>query len=294
RGDDYIRFLLDEEFSPGKVLQQVEIRINMIDVVEEVKDDNSENEDDSLENDEVQEIVKQSKLPIKEIHKYVISLKSASRHWYNTYNPAKNDELTQTEATLLDRLNRIGIAYFRPLVLASFVNEKITNRQRETLLNEIERFIFLEFRVSRANSTFRSSFYNNAARELSNGKVPIESVIKSLQEDTQGTFLEDGSFKFSFFKDYIFRKFSSGGTGFYGWNALRYFLFEYEEYLKIIRNQPRLSWENFTTSDKDKVSIEHILPQNPSNPCWTKTFKAFSPKELTFLTGSLGNLLPLS
>lgn len=294
KGDDYIRFLLDEEFPPKKVLQQVEIRTNTVEVVSEVKDDTSDDEDDNFENDEVQDIVKKSKLPITEINKYVVSLKAAARHWYNTYNPEKNPELTSREATLLDRLNRIGIAYFRPLVLASFVNEKITSKQRESLLYEIERFIFLEFRMSRASPTYQSSVINNAARELSNNRKTPESIIESLRSASKGLFQDDGTFKYSYFKDFIFRKYSSGGTGFYGWNGIRYFLFEYEEYLKEYRNQPRLSWENFTKSEKDKVSIEHILPQTPTNPCWSEKFRSFNPKELTYLTGSLGNLLPLS
>ena len=65
-------------------------------------------------------------------------------------------------------------------------------------------------------------------------------------------------------RDYIDRKFTSEGSGFYGWNGLRYFLYEYEEEHKKSRNQPKISWKNFVKSEKDQVSIQHILPQTPS------------------------------
>jgi hypothetical protein len=221
-------------------------------------------------------------------------LKSAAKHWYNTFNPEYNNDLTADESILLDQLNRIGIAYFRPLVLASFVNKEIKSDERNTLLKAIERFIFLEFRVSRAMSTYRNSVYFKAARDLYYGQISISKIIDSLNEDSKGLFNKDGSFKFSYFSDYIYRKFTSEGSGFYGWNGIRYFLYEYEEELKKSRNQPKISWKNFVKSEKDQVSIEHILPQTPSKQGWKESFSSYSKEEIIFLTGSLGNLLPLS
>ena len=293
KGDDYIRFLLDDEFSPKKVLEKVEVKTNILQKVEELKD--SDNEDDEYnESDELFETSKFAKLSIKEINNYVLSLKSAAKHWYNTFNPEYNNDLIQEESILLDQLNRIGIAYFRPLVLASFVNKEIKSNERITLLKAIERFIFLEFRVSRAMSTYRNSVYFNAARDLYYGQINISNIIDSLNEDSKGLFNKDGSFKFSYFRDYIDRKFSSEGSGFYGWNGIRYFLYEYEEELKKSRNQPKISWKNFVKSEKDQVSIEHILPQTPSKQGWKESFSNYSKEEIIYLTGSLGNLLPLS
>lgn len=294
KGDDYIRFLLDDEFSPKKVLEKVEIKINILQKVEELKDSDNEDDDEYYEADELFETSKFARLSIKEINNYVLSLKSAAKHWYNTFNPEHNNDLTPEESILLDQLNRIGIAYFRPLVLASFVNKEIKSDERITLLKAIERFIFLEFRVSRAMSTYRNSVYYNAARDLYYGQISISDIITSLTEDSKGLFNKDGSFKFNYFKDYIDKKFSSEGSGFYSWNGLRYFLYEYEEDLKKSRNQPKISWKNFVKSEKDQVSIEHILPQTPSKQGWKDSFSNFSNEEIIYLTGSLGNLLPLS
>ena len=294
KGDDYIRFLLDDEFSPKKVLEKMDIKTITFQKVEELKDIEDEDEEFNAA-DEIIETAQKAKLPIKEINEYVLSLKSAAKHWYNSFNPENNKELNQEESILLDRLNRVGIAYFRPLVLAAFVREEIKPNERIDLLIAIERFIFLQFRVSRAMATYRNSVYFNAARDLYYGQQNISSIIESINNDLEGAFNKNGSFKTSYFKDYIDKKFlSEGSFGFYGWNGLRYFLFEYEEELKKNRNQPKISWKNFVKSEKDLVSIEHILPQTPSKEGWQNTFSNFSKEELKYLTGSLGNLLPLS
>ena len=105
---------------------------------------------------------------------------------------------------------------------------------------------------------------------------------------------KDGTLKFSSFRDYIDRKYNSDGRGFYGWNGLNYFLFEYEEEAKKMRNNTKIQWKNFVVSEKDKVSVEHIYPQTDSKTCWEEAFGMFTDEQKTFLQGSLGNLLPLS
>ena len=89
------------------------------------------------------------------------------------------------------------------------------------------------------------------------------------------------------------RLYKNGG-GFYDWNGLRYFLYEYETEKVHQFGNRKIDWSYFTRSEKDKVSIEHICPQTPNNEYWKKAFKGFSKEEKEALTGSLGNLLPLS
>lgn len=87
----------------------------------------------------------------------------------------------------------------------------------------------------------------------------------------------------------------SQSRGFYDWNAIRYFLYEYEIGLAQENNIDRIgSWEMFTKTEKDKVSIEHILPQTPSKHYWQNQYRQFTDEEKEMLAGALGNLLPLS
>jgi len=293
KGDDYVRFLLDEYFSPKKVLEKVEVKVEALAKIQEQKEIYNEDEEDIIHEEETP-IIKTSKLQIKEINDYVLSLKSAAKHWYNTFNPDNNNDLGEIESVQLDKLNRIGIGYFRPLVMSTYCSKSVSQDDRIMLLKNIERFIFIAFRLSRAMSNYRSSSYYNATRELHRGEKSIHDILEMLKEDLNWSNEENGNYKYSFFKDYIYRKFKSGGAGFYGWNGLRYFLFEYEEELMRQRNQPKISWKYFVKSIKDKVSIEHIYPQTATAGCWQDEFKDISDKTKKYLNGSLGNLLPLS
>ena len=293
KGDDYIRFLLDEYFSPKKVLEKVEVKLDSLAKIKEQTEIDIDDEDEMFIDDEPI-MVMTSKLQIREINDYVLSLKSAAKHWYNTFNPEDNNDLSEKESVLLDKLNRVGIGYFRPLVMAAFSSSSVSENDRITLMTNIERFIFVVFRLSRAMSNYRNSSYFNVTRELYNGQKSVADVLNLLEDDLKWTTEENGNYKYSYFKDYIYRKFKSGGTGFYGWNGLRYFLFEYEEELMQRRNQPKISWKYFVKSAKDKVSIEHIYPQAAAANCWHAGYEDLSDERKKYYNGTLGNLLPLS
>src|SRR5690606_12354083 len=91
KGDDYIRFLLDEEFSPKKVLQKVEVKIDSLTKIEEWRE-TDELDDEEIVDDELVTVESKmrARLPISAINKYVLSLKSSAKHWYNTFNPENN------------------------------------------------------------------------------------------------------------------------------------------------------------------------------------------------------------
>lgn len=293
KGDDYIRFLLDDYFSPKKVLEKISKIIVKIVEIKETVESNSEDDDsdDDTEDEPVQ--IFTPKLSLKDINTYVKSIKDASKHWFNTHNPQNNSDYTKEEQKFVQRLNRIGIGYFRPLVMASFYNSKILMTDRSDLLQNIERFIFLAFRISRAQSNYRNSVYYNATRELATGEIAISDLNITLENDLQWIKNDDGTLRISPFKDFMHRKFVSG-SGFYGWNGLRYFLFEYENHLMEIRGVERVSWDDFIKSAKDKISIEHILPQTPTELCWSNSFENLSEARFKLLTNMLGNLLLLS
>ena len=50
----------------------------------------------------------------------------------------------------------------------------------------------------------------------------------------------------------------------------------------------------FSKSEKDKVSIEHVLPQTPTKFYWRNMFRQYNEQEIKQMSGALGNLLPLS
>ena len=290
RGDDYIRYLLDEEFNPKVVLKKVAVQAAGIELIKEQRDSETELEDD----DDLEDTPTfTSSLSLTDIKAYVDSLREVVGHWYNSFNP-DTDKFSKEEKVWMDRLNRIGIGYFRPLVSSLFSAKHITTAERVKVLQEIERFIFIAFRVGRAQSNYGNSKYYNLARGIYRNELPVDSILSALEENTQWTRNENGTLKTTSFLDYLDRKFNSDGAGYYGWNGLRYFLYEYEEELMHSRNQPKVSWQLFIRSEHDRISIEHIYPQTATAACWETHFGTLAAGLKKRYNGSLGNLLPLS
>lgn len=291
KGNDYIHYLLNEQFNPKKVLEKTEIQLDEMSKIEEQFEIiNDDDDDDNIES----EAILKSKLSIMEINEYVNSLIDASKEWYNTHFPENNDELTSEEQIAMDRLNRIGIGYFRPLVMSCFLKTDSNSKDRINFLKEVEKFIFTGFRLSRTPSSTGSSAYYRAARELYKDEKSIDEIIGHLVNGLSWLYDENGVFKYNYFKDFISKKFDSSGDGFYAWNDLKYLLYEYEEDLKETRNQPKISWKNFVKGEKDKLSIEHIYPQTATKDSWKKHFDQYDDEQRKYLNGTLGNLLPLS
>ncbi|PZP41760.1 MAG: DUF4268 domain-containing protein, partial [Pseudopedobacter saltans] len=272
KGDDYIRFLLEQKFTPQNIYAKTEVRVSSLQDFEEVREDEDTDQEEVDINGEDEITVLRSRLSPKEIEDYVNSLKAAAVHWYNTHNPVNNPDLTTQESLWIDRLNRIGIIYFRPLVTVSFLNKDINSSKRINLFKAIERFIFITFRLSRAFSTYRNSEFYRAARQLRNGELTIETIIQRLNDRMNYCFYtpensEETFFDYTYFQKFIDKKFKSGG-GFYYWNGLRYFLYEYEMEKVRQRGSQKIDWRLFVKSEKDKVSIEHIYPQTPTHTSW--------------------------
>jgi hypothetical protein len=84
-----------------------------------------------------------------------------------------------------------------------------------------------------------------------------------------------------------FRKELEAEQNWYEWAGLKYFLYEYEEYLAKLKGAtPKVSWEEVRRRERADT-IEHILPQDASDPYWSQRF---TEEERRRLTHDLGNL----
>ena len=297
KGDDYIKFLL-RKFSHKAIFNDVYEVTSEISEPVTIESDNYEDEDNETEENEIiEETANDSQQPEflrpNMIADYVNSLKECSESWYYTFFPDESTELSEAEKLWIDRLNRIGIGYFRPLV--SIVINKSTNgtsKDKVEVLKAIERFQFINFRLAQYQSSYKSSDYYNKARDLYLGKISLQDIADDLNEITNNN-TENA---LETFVSKMHRRFDSD-EGFYSWHDLKYFLFEYEyslaEKLKRLDNL-KIDWISFTSVTKGKYSIEHILPQTPKKLYWRNNFRQFTTAEIKKLTGSLGNMLPLS
>ena len=286
KGDDYIRFLLNK-FSAKNIFEKKTVLMSEL-PDGYVMDTDYEEEDDV--GDTETETIEVSKLAPTEIADYVNSLKNMAKYWYDTFFPAQSENLTKEEQIWVDKLNRIGIGHFRPLVTVIISRRDFSPEERIESFKAIERFIFICFRLGNFNASFCSSEYYRASRSLNLNEMTLEDLVSDIVETT------DANIEYAIpnFVTKIEKYFSNGG-GFYYWNSIRYFLYEYETSLAQKNNIDRIgSWEMFTKTEKDKVSIEHILPQTPSKYYWQNQYRQFTDEEVEMLAGALGNLLLLS
>lgn len=289
-GEDYASFLLNKKFTTKNIYNISMNNIANLIETEEVKDIEVDDEDNYF-SEEVD--IKSDSLTPQYIKNYADSLKEASRYWYISNFPYDSNEITDNEKLWLDRINRVGIAYFRPLIVASFMAEDSNEENRLKLFREIERFIFIAFRVSGAYATYNQNQINRMVRFVYNGEMKIDEVAENIRDRIENWVHPSKDFDYKPFKQKIQRFFQDGG-GYYYWGSLRYFLYEYEKELVIQKGNPQKSIDYFVKGEKDKVSIEHILPQKPDNDYWVYQFSGYTEKEIMYLSSSLGNLLPLS
>ncbi len=295
-GKDYIHFLLDEKFSPKHVYVRAG-RDVLLDLPEEPEPDETLSDDDEEPVDEMEQPeAARIRLPPKEIHDYVTSLKDSSEHWFASYFPRQVSGMAEDEIQILEKLNRIGIGYFRPLVMSILKNAPDLS-QRLFIFRSIERFIFLAFRFGGARSNYRSSEFYKAARDLDRGETTLEAIDSALSERLSYLFESDGALKPTSFQAQLEKKFKNG-SGYYGWAGLRYFLYEYELSLLDRSRQKKVDWEDLLKSSRkkgrhDQISIEHICPQTPTQ-YWKAAFGNQSIRRYERYSGSLGNLVLLS
>jgi hypothetical protein len=236
-------------------------------------------------------VVSSAQLQPTEIRDYVNSLKESVVHWFDSFFPLLAENMSDEEREWIGRLNRVGMTYFRPLVMVILKNEP-DEAQRIQIFQKIERFIFIAFRLTAARSNYRSSEFYIAARELDRDEIDLEGISAKLESNLSYTFNRDGAFRPDDFHNFLYKKFESG-SGYDGWNGLRYFLYEYELGLLTSSIQKKVDWSSLLKPGKDRISIEHIYPQSETAQ-WATEFGEIEPEMKRLYRGSLGNMLLLS
>lgn len=242
------------------------------------------------------------KIVLTDIKEYIDSLSKSVKSWFYLYNAQFSDYQDETKEWI-QKLNRLGMSAFPPLFMAAMT--KCNENEFLPLFKSAERFIFLVFRLSqRPSNTKNSHFYRLANMfyfgldHWGQGETTIEKVIGNVNWMTQGEsgegddYVYHGWFDLEKFDNYVKDQYEKG-EGFYSWNGLRYFLFEYELHLQgKAKGNQKVSWTDFNKRKKEDT-IEHIYPQTPKDDCWTSIFNKHSKKERKILLNTLGNLVLL-
>ncbi len=257
KGDDYINFLLDEKFTARNVTHPKK---------------------------------EEDRISIEEVSEYVDSLQKAIKPWFYMHNPYfqlvgyDNEE----NKKLIDRLERLSFRSFKPLILAAFCADK-TFLEINKLLESAERYNFTLFSLSQRRANTGDTEFIALARDILLGKITIDEIVANIDGWVTRYFSATN------FKRHIEERYEIGRDGFYHWDGIRYFLYEYEDYLRQRGKQStsKLSWAGLTSSKKDHVTLEHVYPQTETS-YWANIFSDFDGEQKKRLAHALGNLLPLS
>lgn len=291
-GQDYIRFLLDEQFTPQRVQRRAEREVDLETPKEPRDAGEAEDEAEDSTADSVTFSATRADLSPTQIRDYVLSLKVCAVHWFNSFFPALSNELSDAERRWVDALNRIGMAYFRPLVMA-ILKRDLPATERVRAFQAIERFLFIVFRMNKEAANYGSSEFYRMVRAFDRGESVVTELVKELDSRMSYTFdRATGLFNTRTFLARSEKRLKDGG-GYYWWPALRYFLFEYELSLLSGSRQVKVSWDDLRRSENDMISIEHIFPQTPT-PGWEAAFAAVPKDRWVNYQTALGNLLILS
>ena len=286
KGNDYINFLLNRFFT-SKAIFGINTGFSYDKDFSDSDESNFE-PDDASSADCTEDPYDSVLYPI-EIVNYIKNLKSVAKYWYYSFNPSESPFFESEEKKWIDKLNRIGINYFRPLIVVSYLNDDVTSSQRIELFKTIEKFIFMCFRMARFQASYYSSQVYAFAHKLLTKEITVDVIIRDILNKFYNNMYEATN-------TFISRTVSlfKNGNGFYDWWDLPYFLFEYELSLSEKTNVGKLTdWSNFK-NDKDTISIEHIFPQTPTCWYWKNQFRDYSAEEKKVLSNSLGNLLALA
>ena len=228
------------------------------------------------------------------IKNYIDSLAKCVKQWFYIHN-IQESSYSENIKSYIQKLERIGMGAFPPMIMAVFSKESREDKVWN-FLKACERFNFLVFAVSHRQSNTQNSHFYRMARDYYIDQIDIDYITANIGFLTDGVDDEKnyyGWFDLDRFQQHIKELFSKNEKdGFYSWNGLRYFLYEYELHLQDNANT-KVTWEDFSKRQKENT-IEHIYPQTATDQYWKNYFGHLKPKVKHLFLNSLGNLLLLS
>jgi hypothetical protein len=231
---------------------------------------------------------------VKVIYDYVQSIKSSVQTWFDILNP-RLSSFSPEEIEILERIYRIERRAENEifLILVMVFYEKVTKAEdRIKLLNYIENMLFFSTLVEyRWSLGWEEDDFLRLSIKLASGEFNKNQVLNGLHSMWTET-LSDKDLMES-----IIKNVNTNSRGFYDWGGMRYFLYEYEDYLRSgsKTRREKLSWDLIQEEDDyDHISVEHIYPQTARRLCWANKYSHYNQKQRAQLKNSLGNLVPLS
>lgn len=175
------------------------------------------------------------------IDHYILRLSELAPIWHEIHN---------SKSKLLNKILTMDSRKEVKIFLAAIINKK--SEKQEDFFDKIEKILFRN-RVP-GIWLMDERTMANWAREIYNEEKTLDDLLEEMKEilarQIDNTNIING-FKHLF-------TYERGAKGFHRWWNLKYFLFEYEEFLK---NKAQETNDKVTLSDFENTSIEHVIPQ---------------------------------
>lgn len=186
----------------------------------------------------------------------------------------------------VDKINRLDYPPFLPNIMAVLLSSPSTEDLLK-LLKAMDTYVFLVFKIYQSRKHMGRNFFYGQAHDVYNKKTDIYELKKIIGRRTE---IDTKQYDLKLFSKYLNEILQNvkDKKGYYAWNGLNYFLYEYELFLQGNEEQ-KITYENIK-----RDSVEHIYPQNPKDDSWLKSFENYSNNQRLRLQNSLGNLLLLS
>ncbi len=227
-----------------------------------------------------------AKLTVDAVFKYANDLSRTVVAFHDVLNP-QDAKVSDDEKVLLEKIQRLQLQQSAAFTSTVLLEEK-SSKKRIDLLLTLERLMFFAT-IKPYFSNFEILNLDFAAIKLRAKKDSVEVIINSV-DAALPSILSEIDLGMSMAQ-------WANRHGYYGWRGIRYFFFEYEQFVKakVKAKRDKLVWEDFASEnyEEDFVSVEHIYPQKAKSAEWPN-FKMYDANERTILKNSLGNLLPLS
>jgi hypothetical protein len=224
---------------------------------------------------------------LADLFDYARTLEQASLAFCDVHRPEATDSFAAWKAepalrkqviAASEKLRRIKvIAPFLPLLIAARLRYAADAKRYLELVQLCEVYAFRVYRLHgyRANKGQSSLFkYGN---RLYSEELDLDEVLAHLR----------GLLVWYSSPEYFRSEFEPDErrSDWYDWYGIRYFLYEYEEHL-CKGEAPRLAWDDLDKLDLEKT-VEHVLPQTPTDPYWAERFDAAARERWTHDVGNL-------
>lgn len=187
---------------------------------------------------------KEDPITFNKIDDYILKLSELAPIWYKIHN---------SESKLIKRILILNSSKDVKIFLTSILHKTKDQTLIQITFENLEKILFrnripgIGIMDERTTASWARDIYNEEDEinginqkqiDLLNMPVVIPNIIQSFK--------------------YLFT-YERGAKGFHRWSNLKYFLFEYEEYLKKIARETN---DKVTIDDFFETTIEHIIPQH--------------------------------